>query len=277
LLVAVVIEPARRGGRNDLEVPVAVPLEPAWLPARETLETRWDPQRLAVIQRRVRRYGAVEVGERPAGDAADPLAAAMLLREQAAREPDRALSLDDDALALLGRIRWLAAVRPELELPRWDPIGAEAVGDRFDLLGALCVGRRSFDELRRAPVASVALSLLEWPQRQALDAQAPERLPLPSGRSGRVRYTPGEPPRLSLRLQDAFGMVETPRVAGGRVPVVVELLAPNNRPAQVTADIGGFWTSSWPEVRRELRGRYPKHAWPERPTAADARPPGRGR
>ncbi|MCB9738207.1 MAG: ATP-dependent helicase HrpB [Deltaproteobacteria bacterium] len=279
LLVAVVVEIARFGGRSALEVPVAVPLQPRWLAAEEALETRWDVGRLAVAQRIVARYGAVVVRERPAGADADPDAASALLAEMAAKEPERALSPDDEAEALLARVRWLGARRPALGLPRWQPIGAEDErGGRYDLLAALSVGRRSYDDLRRADVAKVARDLLDWPQRQALDSLAPARIELPSGRSARVDYGAADAtPRLSVRLQDAFGLLQTPRICDEEVAVVLELLAPNGRPAQVTTDIAGFWTSSWAEVRRELRGRYPKHAWPEVPTLADARRPRRPR
>jgi ATP-dependent helicase HrpB len=102
-------------------------------------------------------------------------------------------------------------------------------------------------------------------QRHALDRDAPERFRLPSGRSARVTYDRDKPPALAARIQDLFGLGSTPRVAAGRVRVVVEILAPSNRPVQITDDLDGFWKRTYPEVRKQLRGRYPKHAWPESP------------
>ena len=91
---------------------------------------------------------------------------------------------------------------------------------------------------------------------------------MPSGSHVRVVYEPGRPPVLAARIQELFGLTATPRVAGGRVPVLLHLLAPNGRPQQVTDDLAGFWERTYPEVRRELAGRYPKHAWPADPTTA---------
>ncbi|MCA1615974.1 MAG: ATP-dependent helicase HrpB, partial [Acidobacteria bacterium] len=96
---------------------------------------------------------------------------------------------------------------------------------------------------------------------------APERVALASGRQARVSYEHGREPAVASRLQDFFGMSDSPRVAGGRAAVVLELLAPNNRPVQVTSDLAGFWERHYPQVRRELSRRYPRHAWPEDPRA----------
>ena len=323
-LVAVVVEPGARGERAEARVPVAVALDPAWLPTEQALRTRWDPERLAVSQTLARTFGAIVVSERPAGADGDADAIAALLTRQALRAPERALALGGEALATLLRIRWLAAVAPELELPTFAALGhrhaddepdapvtstvkptantkfegaaaADAPGDddadlravegREDngddgvddasrlVLLQLTAGRRSFAELAKADATAALLDALSWPQRQALDTMTPTRLQLPSGFTGRLHYRPGEVPTLSVRLQDAFGLDASPRVGGGRVAVKVELLAPNGRPAAVTSDLAGFWRGSWLEVRKELRGRYPKHSWPEEPRADLARRP----
>ncbi|HEX5431665.1 MAG TPA: ATP-dependent helicase C-terminal domain-containing protein, partial [Bryobacteraceae bacterium] len=123
-------------------------------------------------------------------------------------------------------------------------------------LAALCRGRSSFAELASADL----LGALRPPR---LNQLAPERLALPGGRHVQVHYEPGKPPWIESRLQDFFGVRETPRING--VPVVAHLLAPNRRPVQVTTDLAGFWERLYPQVRRELSRRYPKHQWPERP------------
>jgi ATP-dependent helicase HrpB len=101
--------------------------------------------------------------------------------------------------------------------------------------------------------------------RQLLNRIAPDRLRLDGGRQTQVHYERGKPPWVESRLQDFFGMTESPRVANGRVPLVIHLLAPNRRPVQTTTDLAGFWQRLYPQVRRELSRRYPKHAWPEKP------------
>jgi ATP-dependent helicase HrpB len=136
--------------------------------------------------------------------------------------------------------------------------------DLAEALRSLCLGLRSFAELKSA--AATLLPALE----QAADAQrlrelAPARLRLPSGRETRVQYESGKPPWIASRLQDFFGLRDTPRIGPARTPVVVHLLGPNHRPVQMTADLAGFWDRLYPQVRRELMRRYPRHSWPEKP------------
>jgi ATP-dependent helicase HrpB len=139
-------------------------------------------------------------------------------------------------------------------------------------LASLCQGLRSFAEVEAAARAGGVWRALErrLPAGGArrLKECAPERLRLPSGRSVRVHYARGQTPWIAARLQEFFGIQKTPRVAGGTVPVVVHLLAPNNRPVQMTTDLAGFWQRLYPQVRRELSRRYPRHAWPEKPAAS---------
>ena len=111
-----------------------------------------------------------------------------------------------------------------------------------------------------------------------VDREAPERIEVPSGSRIRLRYEEGKAPVLAVRIQEAFGLLETPTVAGGRVKVLMHLLAPNQRPQQITDDMPSFWANTYAGVRAELRRRYPKHAWPEDPYTAKAeRRPGRKR
>ncbi len=131
-------------------------------------------------------------------------------------------------------------------------------------LQELCFGLRSFAELKSA--AADFVSVLERKLvTQRLDEIAPARIRLPSGRQTKVHYEPGKPPWIASRLQDFFGMRETPRLGRDKTPVVVHLLAPNQRAVQTTADLAGFWERLYPQVRRELMRRYPRHSWPERP------------
>ena len=114
----------------------------------------------------------------------------------------------------------------------------------------------------------------QTPFAEAVRREAPERLTVPSGSQIRIAYEPGRPPVLAARIQEMFGLAETPRVAAGRVPVLLHLLAPNGRPQQVTHDLRSFWETTYPQVRKELAGRYPKHSWPQDPwNAAPQRRP----
>ncbi len=154
----------------------------------------------------------------------------------------------------------------------WEPgCGLEPLEGPFleGLLPALVQGCRSFEDLQRRPVASLVLSSLPHGARSALERLAPERVRVPTGSQIRLRYEAGRPPVLAVRIQELFGLATTPTVAGGRVPCLLHLLAPNQRPQQVTDDLAGFWERTWPQVRKDLRARYPRHAWPEDPLAAE--------
>ena len=141
---------------------------------------------------------------------------------------------------------------------------------------ALC--GRSFPELRDAPWLHVLRSRLTPDQLQAVDREAPERIQVPSGSRIAVQYEVGKSPVLPVRIQEIFGWQDTPRIARGRIPLLLHLLAPNHRPQQITDDLRSFWTTAYHEVRGELRRRYPKHAWPDDPwTAVAERRPQRKR
>lgn len=182
----------------------------------------------------------------------DPENAAALLAEKA-MEAGIERFVDRDAYdAFLARAEF-AAQHAALAKP--DPAAA---------LRSIAQGLRSFAELKNAAAGFLA-ALERQLDTHLLNEVAPERIRLPNGRNTRVHYEPDKPPWIESRLQDFFGMRETPRVARGQVPVVVHLLAPNHRPVQTTTDLAGFWERLYPQVRRELSRRYPKHAWPEKP------------
>jgi ATP-dependent helicase HrpB len=131
-------------------------------------------------------------------------------------------------------------------------------------LRELCVGLRSFAELKKAAVDLVSVLEQKIGARRFREL-APESIRLQKGRQTKVHYERGKPPWIASRLQDFFGMRDTPRIGPERTPLVVHLLAPNQRAVQTTTDLAGFWERLYPEVRRELMRRYPRHAWPERP------------
>ena len=129
-------------------------------------------------------------------------------------------------------------------------------------LRELAKGRTSFAEMRAGGLLDVLQ--VQLPMRR-IDEIAPTHVQLPSGHRARIEYHDGRPPSVASRLQDFFGMKQTPTVARGAVPLVVQLLAPNRRPVQVTTDLVSFWENLYPQVRKELSRRYPRHPWPENP------------
>lgn len=202
----------------------------------------------------------------------DPERAAAVLAEAALARGARAFAEEDALDRLAARIAFAAHHAPESGLA---PPGEE---DLAAALRDLCAGRRSFAELRDAGIEGGLLARLAPAQRAALERLAPERVTLPGGRSVKVHYEAGEkPPFVESRLQDFFGMADGPRLAAGRVPLVLHLLAPNGRAQQVTTDLAGFWARHYPALRRELMRRYPRHAWPEDPLRASPPAPRRAR
>jgi ATP-dependent helicase HrpB len=151
--------------------------------------------------------------------------------------------------------------------------GGAPAPDAEAALRSLACGLKSFAELEAAARDGGLVRAIErWmtaAARRLLEEIAPERIKLPRGRSVRVHYEAGQPPWIASRLQDFFGMRKTPAVARGAAPLVVRLLAPNQRPVQTTTDLAGFWERLYPQVRRELARRYPKHKWPEDPMAGN--------
>ncbi len=162
---------------------------------------------------------------------------------------------DEEVEQWVVRLNLLSQWCPELELP---PIGEE---DRRHLLEQICYGALGFKELKDRPVKPTVESWLSENQRELLEKHAPARLRLTNGRMAKVKYERGSPPHMELRIQELYGVNATPRIAMGRVTIVVHILAPSRRPVQITQDLTGFWREHYPRVKQELQRRYPKHEW----------------
>ncbi len=251
--------------RTESLVRQASAVEREWLPSDRittAVEVAFDDEAERVTARRRVRFEDLVLEESEAA-LPDDAETARVLAAAAAERLDRVLPPDDSPAGLYRtRVRCLREWMPELGLPALDE------ADLRGLLEWLCVGRRSFAELRAADWTSALQGRLTHAQRQAVEREAPERLAVPSGSRIALKYEPGRPPVLAVRIQEVFGLADTPRVAGGRVRVLLHLLAPNYRPQQVTDDLASFWANTYPLVRKELRARYPKHAWPEDPWTA---------
>src|SRR5690606_3358663 len=201
-------------------------------------------------------FGAITLEESRAPATPSPEASAVLERAVTSRGVQEFLRADAIA-AFSERLALFARHFPSANVPVVDSAEVE----RF--VRALCQERTSFAELRAADPIAALRATLEPRVLAELSRACPERITLPSGRSIAVHYEPGRPPWVESRLQDFFGMSETPRLLDGRLPLTIHLLAPNGRAVQVTRDLAGFWERHYPGIRRELMRRYPKHAWPE--------------
>lgn len=218
-----------------------------------------------VVARRVERLGAIELAVRPLKDA-DPVLVREALLEGLRQEGFGLLRWSADALVLRQR---LAFLRLHLGEP-WPDVCDDALHARVDEWLEPELGRaRRRGDLARIDAGEVLVRLLPWASGDAgrLDELAPERIAVPSGSRIRIDYGNPEQPVLAVKLQEMFGLHESPAVAG--VPLLVHLLSPAGRPAAVTADLASFWKDGYKGVRAELRGRYPKHPWPEDPAGAE--------
>lgn len=266
LLVALDIGAARRAGDEDF-VRLASAVQREWVDGGEvrvSTEPVFDRVSGRVVGKRRELLGPLVLRESD-----EPLgrsdAVEAVLAEAASETPLEAFGLagGGDREGVLERLRFLRTHRPDLGLPAPDEDAFRA------LVPMLVPGARSFADLARKDAIGTFLGLLTHAQRTALDEQAPERMKVPSGSHLRLTYDGERAPVLAVKIQEMFGLAETPTVAGGRVPVLLHLLAPNGRPQQVTDDLPSFWSTTYAQVRKDLRGRYPKHPWPEDPLKAE--------
>ncbi len=213
-----------------------------------------DPGTRRITRRLRRSFRDLVLEDRESGEATDSEAAAVLAREVLA---DRCSlnQWNESVETWIRRVNLLAALFPEYEVA---PLSNR---DRPFLIEQICLGARSFRALRRQPVWPVIESWLTPEQRGALDHHLPEQYLLPSGRKARIRYESEPPPVLSARIQDLYDVEGALTIADGRQRLKIEILAPNQRPIQVTEDLSSFWRETYPDIKPALAGRYPKHQW----------------
>jgi len=229
----------------------------------DEVEIRFEPREEAVVARRVIHLGALVIKERPLPEADPARVSAVLAAAVLARGLDR-LPWSDAARQLRARVGLLHRTDPTA----WPDLGdAALLVGAGDWLAPELVGLRRLGEVAALDLYGILLRRLSHAQRDALERLAPARLAVASGRCLAVDYT-ADPPVLAVKLQELFGLAATPTVNAGRTPVTLHLLSPAQRPVAVTADLAGFWRTGYPAVRKELRGRYPKHPWPEDPLTA---------
>jgi ATP-dependent helicase HrpB len=226
-------------------------------------EVVFDPASASLRARRLRRLGAVVLGEQPA---------------KVAPGPDSAKALAAGLIRLgLDRLPWTKALAQwhdrvnflrGAEGAEWPDLSDAALAAAPAWLEAAFAEKTALGELSADDLADAIMGLVPWALRRRLDAEAPTHFVVPTGSRVPIDYGAPEGPKVSVRVQELFGLDRHPAIAGGRVPLVVELLSPAQRPVQVTRDLPGFWRGSYQAVKAEMKGRYPRHPWPDDPLQA---------
>lgn len=253
-------------GSTEATVRQASGIDFAWLSpdALDDCEEQFfNPTRKQVEARRRKYFHDLLLNEQPTAISDEQQCVELLVSEAAKNLPSVMPDKNSNFASYLQRMRCLRGWAPELELPDCDDtLLVELVRD-------LSPRKRSFAELQNAPWLDWLKSRLTPEQQRAVELECPERIEVPSGNRIKLDYANGTAPVLAVRIQEVFSWTDTPRIAFGRVPVLLHLLAPNMRPQQVTDDLASFWSNTYEVVRKELRRRYPKHAWPEDPLTAE--------
>ncbi|MDQ3289451.1 MAG: ATP-dependent helicase HrpB [Pseudomonadota bacterium] len=276
---------AAQGDRNDSTAMRAAPVDEARLerewPQRFVSEDRvlWDSTTRGIAAVRERRFDRIVLETRPLARP-DPARYADALVDAVRQLGLSALPWSESLNQWRARVRCLSAWLPELadQLP---DLSDAALLESLDLwFKPALSGKTRLGALSEAELSDALRSLVDWPARQRIDALAPTSIAVPSGMQRRIDYAFDEheslqadaaiSPVLAVKLQELFGLADTPRIADGRVPLTLHLLSPGGRPLQVTQDLRGFWERTYPEVRKEMKGRYPKHPWPDDPWTAVA-------
>jgi len=249
---------------------MAAPLNPKdlapMLKTKEVLE--WDRKKGGLQAHAEIRIGAIILGNRPLPKV-NPELAVQLLLETLKEEGRFLLDWNDHVLGLIARVRSLAIWHPEQNWPDWDVDSLCA--NAANWLEPYLMGITKNEELKKLNLSQFLYHSLSFEQQQDLEKKTPTSLQVPSGSEIQITYQEdGSAPRLAVRLQELFGMLETPKVNEGGNPILIELLSPGYKPVQLTQDLKSFWTSGYFEVKKELKQRYPKHSWPDDPIKAVA-------
>lgn len=257
------------GRREDAQVYAAAATDEAVIRGHHAalVETRaevaWDDAAGRIIARERERLGQIVLRERPLREV-DPVARTAALVDALSARGIARLPWSDAAR----RVRERLAFARALEGDAWPDVSDAALdASRHAWLSPALADARTLEDVARADLGEALLALVPWPERRRLDTLAPTHLEVPSGSRLPVDYADPAAPALAVRVQELFGSADTPRVGDGRVPVTLHLLSPAHRPVQVTRDLAGFWRTSYFDVRKDLRGRYPRHPWPDDPMA----------
>jgi ATP-dependent helicase HrpB len=274
-----------QGDRGDASVLRAAPLDEARLqrdfPQRFVREDRvvWDANTRAIVAIRETRFDRIVLESKPLAKP-DPARYADALVDAVRQLGLDALPWTESLQQWRDRVRCLRAWLPELADTLPDLSDSALLGSLEDWLKPALSGKTRLDALDEQAMGDALKSMADWPVRQQIDALAPTRIVVPSGMERRIDYGfdtdaddgagAPEAPVLAVKLQELFGLADTPRIANGRVPLTLHLLSPGGKPLQITRDLRSFWDRTYPEVKKEMKGRYPKHPWPDDPWSATA-------
>jgi ATP-dependent helicase HrpB len=233
---------------------------------------RWDAEHRALSAQRETRFDNIILESKPAGKV-DAALAAKALTNAVAELGLEVLPWSESLRQWRERVRCLREWMPELALP--DLSDEALLATLSQWLQPAFAGKTRLDALDESELAEALKSQTDWSLRQKINTFAPTHIVVPSGMERKIEYATGhdghaQPPVLAVKLQELFGLAETPRIADGRVPLLLHLLSPGGKPLQVTQDLRGFWQRTYPEVKKEMKGRYPKHPWPDDPWSAQA-------
>jgi ATP-dependent helicase HrpB len=220
----------------------------------------WDKQEGRIIASVEERLGTIVLAAKPAHPPEAEVASVLCeaVRSQAAK-----IHFSREALQFQGRVRLMRETFPEESWPDLSEAALLATPENW-LLPRLS-GVRSAEQLAALNILPALQEQLTWGERRLLADRAPAAISVPSGHTAAIDYVSGQIPILAVKLQEMFGLADTPAIAGGRVRLLLHLLSPARRPVQITRDLGQFWNSGYPQVKKELKGRYPKHPWPDDP------------
>ncbi len=260
LLVAAEMREVNMRGDVQTLLTMATAIREEWLRElfpdafSDGVEVTLDPFQKRVVAKRSTRFRDLILRAKET-DAAPDSQAAALLAEQVINGTCPLKHWDHAVDQWILRLNFLAAQFPEWQLP---PLPDE---DRRTLIEQICLGAVSFRQIADRPVWPTVKSWLSPAQQKLIDDYAPERLELPNGRRAKINYAENQPPTLGARIQDLYGVTGDLRIAGGKVPLVIQVLAPNHRPIQVTTNLANFWKESYPKIKQELSRKYPRHEW----------------
>ena len=260
IVAAEINEIEGRSGDAQVVLSLATQIEEEWLrdmfpdDFEDRVTHHFDKSQNRVVVRRERIFRDLVIDSQDRDAEPSPEASACLAQAVAAGE----LTLtqwNDSVVQWIARVNFLAAALPEHKIPK---IGAV---ERDYLVDLACEGATNYREIKDRPILTLARSLLSPAHQQLVDKHAPERLELPGGRLAKITYAPDARPFLSARIQDLYGVTDDLRIAAGRAPLVIHILAPNHRPVQVTNNLKTFWVEAYPKLKQQLQRQYPKHEW----------------
>ena len=259
------------GSEREARVYLAAPLELSDIlrhfgeHIREQRLIDWDQEKQLVVARRQKRLGSLILHDAPTNAEGGELIQALLSGIR--RQGLDALPWDEDSRAWCQRVDFLRKLKPDAG---WPDVSNQVLSASLeDWLAPYLNGMTRLNQLKNLKLKDILSGMLDWPRQQELDRFAPTHIQVPSGSRIRIDYA-NDPPVLAVRLQEMFGLSDTPCIANGNVPLLLHLLSPARRPIQVTRDLAGFWRTTYAEVKKDLKGRYPKHFWPDDPLQAEA-------